>query len=61
MQTGLSRRGFLRGCGVAAGGALLACVGAELAAPLIFKEKLIFDENLGAGAAAQESASDGGY
>jgi gamma-glutamylputrescine oxidase len=53
MQTGLSRRGFLRGCGVAAGGALLACVGAELAVPLIFKEKLIFDENLSPWAPAQ--------
>jgi gamma-glutamylputrescine oxidase len=45
MQTGLSRRGFLKGCGIAAGGATLACIGAELATPLLWQEKLAFDDN----------------
>lgn len=53
MPTGHSRRGFLKGCGIAAGGAVLASIGAELATPLIFQEKLVFDQNTSPWALAQ--------
>jgi gamma-glutamylputrescine oxidase len=45
METRLTRRGFLKGCAVAAGGMAAATLAVEVATPLVFPERMIFDDN----------------
>ncbi len=53
MSTTLTRRSFLKGCVVAAGGIAVATVGAEIVTPLIFREEMAFDDNTSLWALAQ--------
>ena len=45
METRLTRRGFVKGCAVAAGGIAAATLAAEVATPLVFPEEMVFDDN----------------
>lgn len=45
MSQKISRRNFLKGCGIAVGGVAAATAGAEIVTPLVVKEKMEFDDN----------------
>jgi gamma-glutamylputrescine oxidase len=45
LPTNLSRRNFLKSCGIVAGGIVGATIATEVATPFIFPENLEFDEN----------------
>jgi NADPH-dependent 2,4-dienoyl-CoA reductase/sulfur reductase-like enzyme len=53
MSEKVTRRGFLKTCGVVAGGIAATTVATEIAIPFAFKEKMAFDDNSSLWAPAQ--------
>ena len=53
MPIKMSRRDFLKACGIASGGIAATALGAEIITPIVCKEKIEFDENTSLWALAQ--------